>query len=493
MGKLFRKVQNLSDSSIFVLVFLYGLFIRLPFFFRDYIDRDESSFIIMGQSWVDGHLPFTTLWDVKPTLNFFFFAVIIKIFGKSFIAIRVAGVLLVSITAFYTYKLTASQTTKRIGAITAFSCVILQSLFGSLQGVMSEHIAMAFLTPAIWLLSRNHSSNLYWLVIGGLVGCSLMVKLNLAYVALFLGLAITYLAYFRTKKLFSVSKPMLYGIGILSIIGLTLLPYYLEGLLPLWWRSVIEAPLAYAGARQYSTLKLFFYLLPFLAILVIGVRKGVFKTNNATTIYLMVATLGTLVAFLKSGRVNGHYLILIYPLILPLVALLVSKSLKGSIKSIGIIVAALLVLIPIESYLEYYAIAKHKIQRGSFFNGEGIAVPEYLSQKGLETGDAFFAEFHIGYWVLGINPITKAATQPSNILKDEMFFAYENPRKTGEEELQHIIEEISPRYIITRKNRRVFDKKKYNANFYINLQLLKGYQPLDTIDTAVIHQKLELE
>jgi len=30
-----------------VFLFLAALFIRFPFFFRDYIDRDESTFILM--------------------------------------------------------------------------------------------------------------------------------------------------------------------------------------------------------------------------------------------------------------------------------------------------------------------------------------------------------------------------------------------------------------------------------------------------------------
>ena len=71
--------------------FVAALLIRLPFFFRDCIDRDESTFILLGQSWVDGFLPYTQLWDLKPPLVFLFFAIIIQIFGKSYIAIRLFG------------------------------------------------------------------------------------------------------------------------------------------------------------------------------------------------------------------------------------------------------------------------------------------------------------------------------------------------------------------------------------------------------------------
>ena len=91
----------------------------------------------MGQSWVDGFLPYTQLWDLKPPITFLFFASIIYVFGKSFLAIRIAGVILVSLTAFFTYKIGASISQKKIGFWSGFFVLILSSLFGSLQGVMS--------------------------------------------------------------------------------------------------------------------------------------------------------------------------------------------------------------------------------------------------------------------------------------------------------------------------------------------------------------------
>ncbi|MEM9869038.1 MAG: glycosyltransferase, partial [Bacteroidota bacterium] len=90
--------QKLSWQNVLLVLVLVTLFIRFPFFFRDYVDRDESTFIIMGQSWVNGHLPYTHLWDLKPPITFLFFASIITIFGKSFIAIRLFGALLVALT-----------------------------------------------------------------------------------------------------------------------------------------------------------------------------------------------------------------------------------------------------------------------------------------------------------------------------------------------------------------------------------------------------------
>jgi len=488
-----NSISNLSEKAIFAILFLYCLFIRLPFFFRDYIDRDESSFILMGQSWVDGNLPFTELWDIKPPLIFFFFGSIIYFFGKSFIAIRLIGVLLVTTSSFFTYKLAKEDASKSIALVTALLCIILQSLFGSLQGVMSEHIAMAFMTPAIWLMVTTKNSNYKWIGIGVLVGCALMVKLNLAYVALILGLIIIWTSYKNEKSILSILNPILYGLGALVIIMLCFLPYYIDDLYMLWWKSVVEAPLAYAGARNDSFIKLLAYLSPFILLIWYSWKIGFLNLKNHNKLFIIGSIFGTLLAFIKGGRVNGHYLILIYPTILAFIAILIKKKYSLRPKNLIPYIILFLFLIPVESYLEYYNIIKHKIERGSLFNGEGITVPKYFNDYGINSSNIYFAEYHIGYWLMNVKPVSKSATQPSNILKDEMFFAYENLRATGEEELKYIIEQKSPSHIVTRKNRRVFDKKEYKANFYINLQLLKLYKPLDTVDNAIIYERLKLK
>lgn len=482
-----------SEKGVFFILFLYGFFVRLPFFFRDYVDRDESTFILVGQSWVDGHLPFTMLWDVKPPLNFLFFAIPIYLFGKSFIAIRFLGVLFISFSSFYTYKFALENTNRKTAVVIGLFAVSLQSMFGSLQGVMSEHIAIAFLVPALYLLSKKESSTINFLASGMVMGVALMVKLNIAYVALFIGLAIIYLEYKKNKSFSSLYRPILYGIGILVIILATYIPYYINDLGLLWWKSVIKAPLAYAGARQYSTVKLLLYLLPFFGILLFGWQKKIFNIKNRSVLILMIAVIGTLVAFIKGGRVNGHYLVLIYPFILPLVALMVSKLVKVNFAKIGLVVGLLFLLLPMESYKEYFDVVTHKIEKGTFFNGEGISIPQYFTENNLSKENVLFMEYHIGYWVMGINPPTKSTVQPSNVLKDEMFFAYDNPRKTAEEELKYLLEVKKPDFIITRKNRRIFDKSKLLENFYMNLQLLKNYTVLDTVEKAVIYKRLEFQ
>ncbi|MBT8183619.1 MAG: glycosyltransferase family 39 protein [Eudoraea sp.] len=482
--------NKLRGSAVFLLLFTLALFIRLPFFFRDYIDRDESTFILIGQSWVDGFLPYTQLWDVKPPLTFLFFAGIIYIFGKSFLAIRLAGTLLVAITAFYTYKSGALLSTKKNGVIAAFIGVLLLSMFGSIQGVMSEHICMAFFMPALYLLFKTKNP-LDYLGAGLLMGMCLMSKLNLAYAILFVGLFLFYDLVKSGSYYKSIWYTALFGMGILLITGLTFLPYYLDNLSELWWESVFIAPLNYAGARRYSPWALSSMLLLIFPFFIWAWKKEYLNIKDRNTILIFVTVVGVILSFIRGGRINSHYLIQLFPVIVIPVVIVFSKIPVFPKFDFRPYVFFLLLALPVETYLEYNNIVRNKIERGTFYNGEGFTVPSYITDHNLETKNILFLGYHIGYWVLGVTPPTKAATHPSNLCKEEMFSAYKNPRKTSMEELRYIMEDLRPKTIVARKGRLIFDEEEVDENNFMDSYLRDYYSVIDTVDNAEIYQRSE--
>ncbi|WP_273273874.1 ArnT family glycosyltransferase [Maribacter polysiphoniae] len=490
INSILKNHAELKDRTVFLIISCVSLFIRLPFFFRDYIDRDESTFILMGQSWVEGHLPYTELWDLKPPITFLVFAGIIYVFGKSFIAIRLLGVLLVTSTAFFTYKIGQEAHSKKTGLWAALATVILLSLFGSLQGVMSEHICMAFFMPGLYLLIKYKK----WkttLLAGILLGIAVMTKMNIAYALLFLGI---FMFYDHNKKQHwtkAIGYSSLFGLGIILIIALTLLPYYLQGISELWVSSVFKAPMAYIGARRYSILKLAPTFVVLAGFFFYTWKKQLLNFKIVPIQYVLVAVLGVLFAFYKGGRINGHYLIQLHPMLLVLVAIALNKMEVFKRIKWKPYYLFILLLIPMETYLEYINIAKNKYERDTFFNGEGISVPKYIQDNNLDTKNILFLGYHIGYWALDAKPPTKAATHPSNICRDELFPFHNNVRTTSMEELRYIMETLQPKTIVTRKNRRVFDKKEEDENSYIDAYLVKHYKVVATVEKAEILQRLE--
>lgn len=62
----------MSRRTCFIILALATLIVRLPFFLPEN-DLDESTFILLGQDILKGHLPYVTLWDLKPPLLYVFF------------------------------------------------------------------------------------------------------------------------------------------------------------------------------------------------------------------------------------------------------------------------------------------------------------------------------------------------------------------------------------------------------------------------------------
>lgn len=484
----FLNFSQMKNTTIFLILSLITFLIRFPFFFRDYIDRDESTFILLGQSWANGFLPYTQLWDLKPPLTFAFFAAIISVFGKSFVAIRLAGVFLVAITAFYTYKIALTIIPKKGSIIVGVFCIVLLSLFGSLQGVMSEHICIALFVPAIYLLQTKKSLG-YIFFAGLLMGATVMVKLNMAFPILFIGIFLTYEAIFKKANI-SPLHVLLFATGVITVIVGTIVPYYITDQTYIWWESVVLAPLEYTGARRYSIFKLapIFVITGLFLVYAFKSKKLDFK--NRTIQLLLVALIGVLFSFAKGGRINGHYLIQLHPMLLILVAI-VSYNLVMQYKpKLPVYAAFIALLIPAESYLEYANVLQNKYNKGTFFNGEGFAAPQYILEHNLDTENIMFFEYHIGYWNLDTLPPTTASTHPSNICRNELFTFYGNPRKNSVEEIKYIMHELRPQTVVIRKGRRIFDKKEIEENEYINTYLDKHYKVIATVDNAEILQRL---
>ena len=486
---LIPEYDKLKDHTVFLGLTLLSLFLRWPFFFRDYIDRDESTFILVAQSWVDGHLPYTELWDLKPPLVFLYFALIIYVFGKSFIAIRFFGSVAVALIALYTYKIGKEVHSPKTGFWSAVGTVYLLSLFGSMQGVMSEHLSMFFLMPALyWVIRDRHRA--WYLASGLFMGLSMMMKLNLAYAVLGVSLWVL----FRAIREGQVQRGMvclfLLGFGVVIGIGSTFLPYYLEGIPKVWTDSVIQAPLAYSRDQQSSVLNVLPLVLILLVLGLLSWRKKWLDFRDRGIQLLAVVVAGVVFSFLKSGKVNGHYLMQIYPFVLLLLGIALSVTVKVKSHVYGYSIAVLLFL-PVESYTEIANIIRNKKDQGTYFNGEGFSAPDFIRENDLDQKNVLFFEYHIGYWLLGASPPTKAATHPSNICRPSLYPYYNNPRKNALSELEYLLDNLKPRTVVTRRGKSVFDKEYVAEDAYVRDYLAEHYRLAGISGRAEIFSRLE--
>ena len=471
--------NNIKSKAllIFIGLFIVAFAIRFPFFFRDYIDKDESTFILMGQAWADGNLPYLALWDLKPPVTFAYFGLIITVFGKSLWWIRMGGVLMVSTTSFMVYVfLRNNNKSFNQSIVLAVLSLYFSSLFGSVQGVMSEHISMIFYLAGLLVWSYTHKKSypkewVLWGIGGFLFGLSAMSKLNLAYPIL---LCVSYLSLKSllekgVKNAFITSLSA--GLGVLLGIGITAVPYLKENAFQEWWKAVFLAPRAYAVFHWEIALFIGPVVGFLLFLLVKSISTSRYKTSDKINYPLVLLSLiGILGSFVIAGKINGHYLLQCYPLVFILFGWLQPKQSYTSKKAMGIFSLVCLIL-PFESYKEYGAIFKNKQVHGTYYNGEGIEVPAYLKKKQYPLDHILFLEYHIGYWMLNKRPPTMAVTHPSNLFRTNLFPFY-NKRETTQQELAYILDSLKPAVI-------VIDHKN---------SLFKGRSVLETQFTKKISQ-----
>jgi hypothetical protein len=467
-----RLKQLLSPEYVFL--FCATFFIRFPFFFRDYIDRDESTFILIGKSITDGHLPYDHMWDLKPPLLFYFFAFVQYLFPDSLVAIRFFGVLIIFISAVVLMHIA-----RTIGARNSFaiglSYVILSSLFGSLQGIMSEHVAVFFFLPGLLLFLRNKQT-LNLLLAGFLFGCALLCKLNYAYAVA--ALAIYYfITEFRSSRFITLTKNItVLAIGVILPTVIIAFPYILQHKLNLYVDSVFMATLEYGHTSKVSALHKLrvaaWIIILGLIVSALALRFSRKEEKKYVGLFIILFA-ATVFTFYSSGTLNSHYLVQVHPFMAILIlGFTFNKEFKPGYLKYAIIVLVLCV----ESYIEYYRVIRNYSENSTLFHGKAITSINELNKRGLENKKIFFADHHIGYWFLHKYPLTRSVTHPSSLSRPAFFKHFGNTR-TSLEETKYIMEEINPDVIVSRKECLSFFLETDPENLYF-MDRMKNYYEL---------------
>ncbi|MGZ3975709.1 MAG: ArnT family glycosyltransferase [Flavisolibacter sp.] len=459
-----------------IFLFLATLFIRFPFFFRDYIDKDESTFILMGQSIADGHLPYDHLWDLKPPLLFYLFAIIEKLFPHSFVAIRFFGVIVVFLSALLLMRIARLAELKNSFLI-AIGYVVLGSEFGSLQGVMSEHLAVLFiLFGLVYFLRRRNSIDFF--IAGFAFGCAVLCKLNYAYAIVLLFLVYVFEDWHKVRMKRTVTDLVALAIGVVLPVFLMLIPFALEGKTDLFINSVFLAPMKYASASGLTLgekLKVSWWILAITAVICyLAARFS--STERRGIVFASIAILaGTVYTFFSSGIVNGHYLVEVYPFFLILIFGVLIKQWNQPRLAV---VAVIVFLLSFESISEYVKLATTRKDPTQY--RPTFEVVSELKKHKLENSKIFFSDYHIGYWLLHQYPLTKSTTHPSNLGRPFLFPYFNDSNKTSLQELKSIMENVRPDVIVSQTNGIEFFDDTSSENRYFKEELQKDFKSIYT-------------
>lgn len=469
-----RPVHSFAASEFAIIASLsvWGLMLRLPFFFPDTIGWDESTLIIMGQGILDGFLPYEKIWQNKPPLAFALFAGAIQLFGKTVVALRLVGCLCVILTSYLVYRASYSITQNKLSAgVAALMSTSMTSLLE--PEIITEILCVVPLSAALLLLFSDDIKPVRAFMVGLLIGVAVMIRTNLAVVALAAGALII----FRSSLLpFSrlFARGFAYAAGVVLVIAATVIPYLIAGRVQLWFDSVVRAGIEFSSSRR--SLKNLLDLagaafgigpdgstshsILLLGVLLwiggfVGMSRCVGKLRQlsqpsrngiiASSVFLFGATISVAV----TGPPFGHYLVQLAPWFAIFLGVAIeSRSTKVLRWLPGAGIGVVLVAVAVGSTQKSYYLLLQRMEQGkSLAYGAAYEIADYLQTEDASGRSFYMVSDHLVYWLLGAYPPTRLSTHPSNIAKPELVTVIEGPNATPESEMRKIVQE-RPDFIV---------------------------------------------
>lgn len=447
-----------KDAAILLLLVLVSILLRLPFFFIDLIDWDESVFILMGQWLADGNLPYIGIWDIKPPLGFAFFAGVILALGKSLVMIRLAGAIWLGIAAFVIYRVALKLGSPlQAGFAGVFTLAVVSLTISSGQAVMMEHVAMVPLLASLAILMKRSPCKIDYFWAGFLVGAAVLTRLNLAITAVLLVPLIFYIHRGDGVRT-AVRMGACYAGGGLTIAVLVFLPYVVSGEAAIFVTSVLRVPLSFSGegsgfletlaSQSQNALPLdryfglgvsawsrivvdgdhlFRYCLWLGGLIGTGrllySLRDVDQVRKRRILLFAVYFVSLVISIGLSGYPWGHYLIQVVPFF-AIGAALVMPAGRGRLSStLGGVVIILLLCYTGMRNLDlpawYLSMANRAGTEQGLQFGSSFDIANYLAEHGRTGYSLFSLDNSLVYWLTARVPPTPVSAFPWNISKEE--------------------------------------------------------------------------
>jgi 4-amino-4-deoxy-L-arabinose transferase-like glycosyltransferase len=139
--------------AVFLVFLVFVCAVRAPSFFWSVINWDESIYLVISSSMLEGHVLYTDIWDRKQPLTFGFFALSQLIFGKTILAIRLLACIAVSITCLLLFRIgRATFGDDRLGAVVAAGLYAVFTVSSGGLATNTEILFAPFAVAAVGLI-----------------------------------------------------------------------------------------------------------------------------------------------------------------------------------------------------------------------------------------------------------------------------------------------------------------------------------------------------
>ena len=393
----------------FFLLFLYTFFTQFSSIYKEVIDWDESTFIILSQSVKNGFLPYEKLWDLKGPVHYLLLGGSFKIFGDTFLVARLTGDMIIFLSSIVLFKFCRNKfnTSQSLSISTIF--LALNTLNFS-QPFMTEHTATFFL-----LLSLNNyikRQNKFYFFSGIFLSLSILTRTNL--IILIAVAAIYFLKMNKYKSLLYFMNGLLLPMICFSLI------YFLRGTFEYFYYTLILLPLANILIREnfleflfnnfnnifldniFSIQTIVFILficsVLFFTFEIKGRNSAFVEIDNFTSLNIFVL-FTILISILLTGRFFYHYFILTFPFLSILIIYFITHMFKR--KTIAILIVTFFILLStINTFIK-------GVKNFETYELIYSSYPVKQISKLVDKNSTILAlENHLIYFYLNIDPIT---------------------------------------------------------------------------------------
>ena len=491
---------KLNNFQIYICIFILIVILRLPFFFTDVFDWDESTYILQGQWIVDGNLTYLNRTAVKPPLLYYLYSSFVYFSFGEISLIRFYGCFLLLINFIFLNKIFKECFNKNFDIILITSFIFSSTyIIKDSNALFSENFAVTFL-----LISLNYFINLKkntdFFFLGLFLSCACLTRLNLGILPIIIFIYL--LLRFKTDTKDLIIKLSIYSFGGISLAFIVLLPYIVSDNIISVWNSTIvsgfsmakNAPYSYFGTiysllfqksdlfnlfNFESIFRLIFWISSFIGFLIL-----ILNYKNEKNIKIIIFFITIFLSIIFGGRSPPHYLILINSICSIFVAFLFI-FINHNLYYLRVYILSLAMCF-IVSLFQYVEILKNYKINQTFYNGLGFEIASHIKSKKNDNYKIYIHRNHIAYWFLDKYPPTDI-THPSDINKEYLFIGWNKKNSNKQIEMKKIMDE-RPTYLVLNNDISTFIKNFFPMSSIEYKKTISNYTFDKKIDYMYIYK-----
>ncbi len=475
MNNNFLK-QNSNIKIYFTLFFLLLILRAYHSFFNLSVGEHDWTFLIVGRSLYNGNLPFIETWNMTGPVAFIFYA--IPFYFENYISVlKLSGIISIWIACIATYEISIKLFGKSAGIFASIGLAIITSSEESFLTSEVEIFILPFLSLYIYFIFNDFlRSRIMHIILAALsISLATLMRPSMGLIAL-LG---TFVFLFSYEN--KIQKTFIYIIsGLTPLVILLFLYSRVPDGLNIFWRSTLDAHLAYPAGRPF--LLGFFqfienfgvkqwYPLFIFSFVAIFFNKKYFKELLIMALFASIIT----ISFCLTRKFSDYYVLTSFPFLIIMSSSLLDEKLKISKTLIIPFVIFIFFAPALNNFVEQIKLKYRPINKTQVLHNELRDI--------IKNDDTLFS-LDNGLYILFDKPLLTKIAHPSNLFKHYSLSAYHGIPNYGTEDELTVIFQSKPDYLVFLekwkdrlpiKIKNIIDKEYTEYNF-VDAEKIKKYK-----------------